>query len=62
MHLFSSAKYEIAGQVIENVTNPGIAGVLMGAAKYPFNRSTGAGLAQCWAPNTAYSQIINTKG
>jgi hypothetical protein len=62
MHLFSNAKYEIAGQVIENVNNPGIAGVLMGAAKYPFNHSTGAGLAQCWAPNTADSQIINTKG
>ena len=62
MHLFSNVKYEIAGHEIENVNNPGIAGVLMGAAKYPFNHSTGAGLAQCWAPNTADSQIINTKG
>ena len=34
----------------------------MGAAKYPFNHSTGTGLAQCWAPNTADSQIISTKG
>ena len=62
MHLFSNAKYEIAGQEIENVNNPGIAGVLMGAAKFPFDYSTGAGLMQCWAPNTADSQIINTKG
>ena len=62
MHLFSTAKYEIAGQEIENVNNPGIAGLLMGAAKYPFDYSTGAGLMQCWAPNTADSQLINTKG
>ena len=62
MHLFSNAKYEIAGQEIESVNNPGIAGVLMGAAKFPFDYSTGAGLMQCWAPNTADSQIINTKG
>ncbi len=62
MHLFSNAKYEIAGQEIENVNNPGIAGVLMGAAKFPFDYSAGAGLMQCWAPNTADSQVIDTKG
>ena len=62
MHLFSNARYEIGGQEIENVNNPGIAGVIMGAAKYPFDYSAGAGLMQCWAPNTASSQIINTKG
>ena len=62
MHLFSNAKYEIAGQEIENINNPGIAGVLMGAAKFPLDYSTGAGLMQCWAPNTADSQLINTKG
>ena len=62
MHLFSNARYEIGGQEIENVNNPGIAGVIMGAAKYPFDYSAGTGLMQCWAPNTASSQIINTKG
>ena len=44
MHLFSNAKYEIAGQEIESVNNPGIAGVLMGAAKFPFDYLAGAGL------------------
>ena len=34
MYLFSNAKYEIAGQEIEDVNNPGIAGVLMGTAKF----------------------------
>ena len=46
MHLFSNAKYEIAGQEIESVNNPGIAGVLMGAAKFLFDYSAGAGLIQ----------------
>ena len=62
MHLFSNVKYEIGGQEIESVNNPGIAGVLMGAAKFPFAYTAGAGLMQCWSPNTADSQIINTKG
>ena len=62
MHLFSNAKYEFAGQEIENVNNPAIAGILMGLAKFPFDYSAGAGLMQCWAPNTADSQVINTKG
>ena len=34
MHLFSNARYEIAGQEIENVNNPGIAGVLIGEVKF----------------------------
>ena len=35
MDLFSNVKYELAGQEIECVNNPGIAGVLIGIAKYP---------------------------
>ena len=50
MHLFSNAKYEIAGREIESVNNPAIAGVLMGAAKYPFGYSARPGLMQCCAP------------
>ena len=37
MHLFSNIKYKIAGKDIENVNNPGIAGVLMGTTKSPFD-------------------------
>ena len=62
MHLFSNVRYEIAGQEIEGVNNPGIAGVLMGLAKFPMDYSTGSGLMKCWAPNTADSQLINKKG
>ena len=62
MHLFSNARYELGGQEIENVNNPGIAGVLMGTAKFPFDYAAGAGLMQCWAPNTSDSQLIDKKG
>ena len=62
MHLFSNVRYEIAGQEIENVNDPGIAGVLMGSAKLPFDYAAGAGLMQCWAPNTGDSQLIDKKG
>ncbi len=56
MHLFSNAKYEIAGQEIESVNNPGIAGVIMGTAKFPYDYGVGVGLMECWAPNTADTQ------
>ena len=61
MHLFSNARYEIAGQEIESENNPGIAGVLMGTAKFPFDYAAGAGLMQCWVPNTSDSQLIDKK-
>ena len=53
MHLFSNLKYEIAGQVIENIYEPGIVGVMMGLAKFPYSCSKGAGLMQCWRPDTS---------
>ena len=37
MHLFSNVKYELAVQEIESVNNPGIAGVLMGTSKFPYD-------------------------
>ena len=47
MHLFSNVKYELAGQEIESVNNPGIAGVLMGIAKFPYDYANSAGMVQC---------------
>ena len=52
MHLFSNAKYELGGQEIESVNNPGVAGVMMGMAKFPYDYAYGVGLMQCWAPDT----------
>ena len=53
MHLFSNVKYELASQEIESVNNPGIAAVLMGIAKYPYDYAYGTGLIQCWSPETS---------
>ena len=52
MHLFSNVKYEIGGQEIESVNNPGIAGCMMGMAKFPFDYAYGTGMLQCWCPET----------
>ena len=53
MHFYSNVKYELAGQEIESVNNPGIAGVLMGIAKYPYDYAYVTGLIQCWSPETS---------
>ena len=57
MHLFSNLKYEIAGQVIENINEPGIASVMMGMAKFPYSFPLGTGLMQCWYPETTDSTL-----
>lgn len=53
MHLFSNAKYELVGSDMESVNDPGIAGVLMGMAKYTYEYAQGVGMKSCWAPETA---------
>ena len=50
IYLFSNVKYELAGQEIESVNNPGIAGVLMGIAKYPYDCAYGTGLSNVGHP------------
>ena len=58
MHLFSNVKYEIGGQEIESVNSPGIAGVMMGLAKYPYEYSLGTGMMQCWSPETTETVLM----
>ena len=36
-----------------SVNNPGIVGVLMGIAKYPYDYAYGTGMIQCWSPETS---------
>ena len=50
MHFFSNVKYELAGQELQSVNNPGIAGVPMGIAKYPYDYAYGTRLIECWSP------------
>ena len=59
MHLFSNVKYELAGQEIESVNDPGIAGVLMGIAKFPYDYANGVGMMQCWSPATSDHILMN---
>ena len=61
MHLFSNVKYELAGQEIESVNNPGIAGVLMGISKFSYDYGTGAGMIQCWSPQTS-DAVLGERG
>ena len=58
MHLFSNVKYELVGQEIESVNHPGVAGVIMGLAKFPYEYSVGGGMAQCWSPETMDSLLM----
>ena len=53
MQIFFNAKYEISGQKIENINNPGIVILLIGTAKFSFDYLAGAGSMQSWASNTA---------
>ena len=61
MHLFSNVKYELAGQEIESVNNPEIAGVLMGTSKFPYDYANGAGMIQCWSPQTT-DAVLGERG
>ena len=61
MHIFSNVKYELAGQEIESVNNPGIAGVLMGIAKFPYDYANSAGMVQCWSPQTS-DAVLGERG
>ena len=61
LHLFSNVKYELAGQEIESVNNPGIAGVLMGVSKFPYDYASGVGMIQCWSPSTT-AHLLMTQG
>ena len=61
MHLFSNVKYELGSQEIESVNNPGIAGVLMGISKFPYGYASGAGMIQCWSPQTS-DAVLGERG
>ena len=61
MHLFSNVRYELAGQEIESVNNPGIAGVLMGISKFSEGYGNGEGMIQCWSPQKV-DAVLGVRG
>ena len=53
VYLFDNIKYELGGQEIESVYQPGYATTMLGLAKYSSSFNAGPGLNQCWVLDTA---------
>ena len=52
LHLFSNIKYQLSGQEIESVFNPGQATTMLGLLTYPDDFGKSEGLNQCWLKDT----------
>ena len=48
MYLFDNIKYELGGQEIESLYQPGYATTILGLTKYSSDFNMGPGLNQCW--------------
>ena len=63
MHLFNNIKYQLSGQEIESIYNPGQASTMLGLLKYPDDFSKSVGLNQLWYKDTeATASIDNNRG
>ena len=61
MHLFKNIRYELSGQEIENIINPGQATTMLGLLKYPDVFSKSKGINQLWCKDTTNTaEEINT--
>ena len=52
MYLFKRIRYDLSGQEIENLINPGQATTMLGLLKYPDDFSKSKGLNQLWYKDT----------
>ena len=62
MYLFDNIKYELSGQEIESVYNPGHATTIMGLSKYSANFNDGSGLNQCWHLDKTTAAVLTDLG
>ena len=62
MHLFKRIRYDLSGQVIENIMNVGQATTMMGLLKYPDDFSKSKGLNQLWYKDTTENANNNNAG
>ncbi len=62
MYLFDNIKYELNGQEIESVYNPGTASTILGLLKYSNGFYKGPGLHQCWSIDTGDDTGATNKG
>ena len=59
MYLFKNIKYQLTGQEIESILNPGQATTMLGLLKYPDDFSKSQGLNQLWYKDTSATAILD---
>ena len=59
MYLFKNIKYQLSGQDIESLLNPGQATTMLGLLKYPDDFSKSQGLNQLWYKDTSVDADID---
>ena len=63
MYLFKNIKYQLSGQDIESLLNPGQATTMLGLLKYPDDFSKSQGLNQLWYKDTTdTAHLVNNTG
>ena len=59
MHLFKRIRYDLSGQMIENIVNVGQATMMLGLLKYPDDFSKSKGLNQLWYKDTTNTAVLH---
>ena len=59
MHLFKRIRYDLSGQEIESLINPGQATTMLGLLKYPDDFSKSKGLNQLWYKDTTNTAVLD---
>ena len=59
MYLLKNIKYQLSGQEIESILNPGQATTMLGLLKYPDDFSKSQGLNQLWYKDTSATAILD---
>ena len=62
MHLFKRIQYDLSGQVVESLQDPGQATTMLGLLKYPDDFSKFKGLNQLWYKDTTVNANNNNVG
>ena len=63
MYLFNNIKYQLSGNELESIYNPGQASTMMGLLKYPDDFSKSVGMNQLWYKDTTTTaNIANNTG
>ena len=58
MHLFKNIRYDLSGQMIENIMDVGQATTMLGLLKYPDDFSKSKGLNQLWYKDTTNTAVL----